>query len=265
MQGDIAARSDCPCGSGRPFDICHGAMRTAPSPSSVPASCPCGSGKPFAICHGTNDTLPPLTIVSSPTVTRQLDLACGQTRAAGHEGVDIWEGAQHRQNLCRFPWIDATTGKSFEDNSIASLRCSHFIEHIPTEYVDAAGNYVPIGTPGARDLFLAFFDECYRILVPDGNLQVLTPCARNNRAFQDPTHRRFIVMETFLYLSKTWREANKLDHYHVQCDFDPGVNFSMSVELSTRSDEVKQQKFTEAWNVIGDWDVLLKSKKPALR
>jgi SAM-dependent methyltransferase len=225
--------------------------------------CPCGSGKAFDACHGTRIPPPP-RIVSSPVVTRQLDLACGQSCLEGFEGIDLWEGAKHQQNLCRFPWIDTTTGKPFEDSSIARLHCSHFVEHVPTEYVDGAGNYVPIGTPGAKDLFLAFFDECYRILVPGGILHIVTPCARNNRAFQDPTHRRFIVGESFLYLSKTWRELTKLDHYRVDCDFDGEIAFSLNQELGIRAAEVQQQKFSEAWNVVIDWDAKLKSKKPAL-
>lgn len=201
-------------------------------------------------------TTPPQLELVAPPKTLKLDLACGQNCREGFEGVDIWDGAQHKVNLLRFPW-------PFETSSVHELHCSHFIEHIPMEFVDDSGNYVPCGTPGAKDLFFKFFDECYRILKPDAWMTVITPCARNNRAFQDPTHRRFIVAETFFYLFKSFREQNKLDHYNVTCDFAGDINPTVFAEMNARAPEVQQQKFTECWNVILDWHAKLKAVKPA--
>ena len=167
--------------------------------ATLKTPCPCGSGRPLADCHGKGaPVIAPLPVQLAPdTVTRKLDLACGQSPREGFEGVDRWEGAQHRVNLFKFPW-------PFGDSSVAELHCSHFIEHIPMIEV-----YPEDGTPvhygEGVDLFLRFFDECFRILVPGGWMEVTCPCARHNRAYQDPTHRRFIVSETFLYLSKEFR------------------------------------------------------------
>jgi len=156
-----------------------------------------------------------------------------------------------------------TEDHTFSAGGLLTHNCSHFIEHIPMEFVDDAGNYVPCGTPGAKDLFFKFFDECHRILKPDSWMTVITPCARNNRAFQDPTHRRFIVAETFFYLFKNFREQNKLDHYNVTCDFAGDINPTVFAEMNARAPEVQQQKFMEAWNVILDWHAKLKAVKPA--
>ena len=198
---------------------------------------------------------PPIKpVLVSPGVTLKLDLAAGQSPREGFEGVDIWEGAKHQVNLLRFPWPFAT-------GSVDELHCSHFIEHIPMEFVDAVGNYVPCGTPGAKDLFFRFFEECQRILKPDGWMTVITPCARNNRAFQDPTHRRFFVAESFFYLNKQWREVQKLDHYNTDVNFLGDINPSVMAEMNARAPEVQAQKFNECWNTIIDWHVKLRVVK----
>lgn len=185
-------------------------------------------------------------------VSRKLDLACGQNCRAGYEGVDRWPKAQHVVNLFRFPWPFATS-------SVAELHCSHFVEHIPMLEVDDMGEPVPFGE--GVDLFFRFFDECYRILVPGGRLDVITPCARNDRAFQDPTHRRFIVAQTFLYLAKEFRDVNKLDHYGVECDFGVSVNPIVDQALTLKHSEVAARMMTHEWNRVMDWTATLVSKK----
>jgi predicted SAM-dependent methyltransferase len=123
--------------------------------------------------------------MTSPPV--RLNLACGQVPRDGFEGVDLWSGATHQMDLLKFPW-------KWASSSVDELYSAHFVEHIPMEL-----------TPSGQDLFLAFFDECWRILKNGGVMTVVCPNARSNRAFQDPTHRRFIVGETFMYLSDEWR------------------------------------------------------------
>ncbi|MBF0556598.1 MAG: hypothetical protein HQK96_18930, partial [Nitrospirae bacterium] len=112
-----------------------------------------------------------------------------------------------------------------------------------------------------KDTLFAFFDECYRILKPDGIITIITPCARSNRGFQDPTHRRFIVSETFLYMSEEWRKINKLDHYNVSCNFGISVNHSMPTEIGLLHPEAQTRRFNENWNTIYDWMATLKSLK----
>lgn len=183
--------------------------------------------------------------------TLKLDLACGQNPKADFEGVDVCAlpGVKHVVDLQRYPW-------PWPDNSVAELHSSHYIEHIPMEMIDG------------QDAFFRFFDECYRILVPDGWMTVVCPCARSNRAFQDPTHRRFIVMETFFYLWKPWREQNGLSHYNVKCNFagdvSPGVDAAIAQELQLRHPGATgpQQRFQESWNVVLDWHAKLKAIKP---
>jgi predicted SAM-dependent methyltransferase len=199
---------------------------------------------------------PQTPVLAKPEITLKLDLACGQNIREGFEGVDMptTPGIAHGVDLTKFPW-------PWADSSVLELHSSHFVEHLPMEFVDANGNYVPCGTTGSRDLFFAFFDECHRILVPGGWMQVIVPCLRNNRAFQDPTHRRFLPAEAFLYLAKAWRDANKLDHYNVKCDFEINVSPTIPVELSVMTEEVQTNRMQNYWNQVVDLHAKLKAVK----
>lgn len=226
--------------------------------------------------------------LAKPATTLKLDLACGQNCVEGFEGVDLpGTGAhieatlaalrkkadrtpeddkrvvelekaranlKHEVNLMRFPW-------PWPDSSVLEINCSHFVEHLPMEFVDEFGNYVPCGMPGAQDLFFKFFDEVYRVLVPEGWAKIVVPCLRNNRAFQDPTHRRFLPAEAFFYLFKQFRDVNKLDHYNVRCNYDGKIEPAVTPEINARSQDVQQRMFNESWNAIVDWHVHLKAVK----
>lgn len=189
----------------------------------------------------------------------KLDLAAGQNVREGYEGVDIWEGSKHVVDLMKFPW-------PWADDSAETLHCSHFIEHIPCRTIEerdiVPGTDLEISKKLiGKDMFLAFFDECWRILKHDGKMSVICPCARNNRAFQDPTHRRFIVAETFLYLNEPFRKANKLDHYKVVCNYSVQCDPVVLAEMTVLHPEVQQRRFNESWNTILDWSANLTAVK----
>jgi len=241
-----------------------------PVPGVLVAPCPCGSGKRFCDCHGSAPMaalMPPGTLqdardyiyagraeVAPPPVTRKLDIAAGQNCREGFESVDIWPGASHVVDLQRYPW-------PFEDASVLELNCSHYIEHIPMEMVDSEG--VISSGAGSRDALFRFFDECWRILVPDGWLHVQWPSHRSDRAFQDPTHRRFPTPQTMLYMNEEWRRINKLDHYNVACNFSCNVDPVVDIALTLKHPEVAQATMQHHWNTIIDWTAKLQ-KKPRL-
>lgn len=194
-------------------------------------------------------------VVAAPQVTRKLDLACGQTPVDGFEGVDIWPGAKHVVNLMAYPW-------PFADGSVSELHCSHFCEHIPMIFVDAIGNEVPMGSSGAQEAFLRFVDECYRILAPGGTLRIIVPSGRSNRGFQDPTHRRFFVEESFAYLSAEWRKAVHLDHYNVKCNFISNVQTTVDAVLNTRHPDVAGREMRNYWNSTVDFHAICTKAPP---
>ena len=135
------------------------------------------------------------------------DLGCGNNLGGGDKsfiGVDIIKkGTQATIEwdlFHNFPWGFA------KDNSVDEIFSSHMLEHLPHG-------------DGYHDPFYQFFDEIYRILKPGGIARFVCPYYSSVRAIQDPTHMRSIGEPTFFYLSKKWRELNKLTHYPITCDF----------------------------------------------
>ena len=181
-----------------------------------------------------------------------VDLACGQNKVT-KEALNITEECQivgvdiagdcdiHHDLFNDFPY-------PFKDGTIDHVYSSHFIEHIPMEYING------------KDKLFAFIDEVYRILKVGGKATLIFPNAMSVRAFQDPTHRRFIPASTIYYFSKQWRDINKLNHYNVVCDFDFQVGELMNPNWINRSDEAKQFAAAQYWNVIDDLFFLLVKK-----
>ena len=195
-------------------------------------------------------------VVAEPTRETKLDLGCGDHCAPGYEGVDLFaEGAPHRIDLLTFPWPWATS-------SVDALRCSHFIEHVPMVYVTRGNTYELVQRQGTVDLLLAFFNECWRILKPNGTMLVVTPALQSVRAFQDPTHRRFLPPQFYPYLNVEVRKANGLDHYlGATCNFSGNANPIIPTELSLLSPEAQQRRFGESWNTVLDWHAVLTAIK----
>lgn len=187
--------------------------------------------------------------VESPVL--RLDLGCGQSPQEGHTGVDryakgavnfdLWSGE-------KWPW---------EDESVDELFSSHTIEHIEP------GNRWTTYT-GQGNLFYFFFEECWRILKPGGSFKLIWPSLKSVRAFQDPTHCRFIPMETLYYLDRNVREMNKLDHYSTQaCDFvmEHCQPVGMSVEDSKKHKDVQMGQYRKEWEWSQDHHALLRKRK----
>ena len=206
--------------------------------------------------------------VSTPTV--KLDLGCGQNPKEGFEGVDIRGGkAKHVCDLFKFPW-------PFADESIDEIHASHFCEHIPSREVEerdlathgtSYSTSNPNGGPAmearreqflGQDMLFAFVDECYRILKPEGWLEIIVPSGRSNRAFWDPTHRRFFMQETFCYFAREWRVGQGLDHYRIRANFVGDVGQTMPQEEGLRAPEVVAERFKTLWNVSADFFCKLK-------
>jgi len=206
------------------------------------------------IGRGIRDDGPKLS--PPPPAEIKLDLGCGQSPREGFEGVDIVAGpkVKHVVNLWKFPW-------PWKTDSICELFASHVIEHVPMAFISPKGEYklVPDG-PEDQDLLLRFFDECWRILKPGGKMMVVVPACGSDRAFQDPTHRRFIASNTFLYLSGHWRESQKLDHYNVKCRFKQTVD-AVPGEPASRMPEVQARMSRHYRNYISDFVANLEAVK----
>lgn len=211
----------------------------------------------------THELVPGVVPVLDPRPLK-LDLACGQVVADGYRGVDKFADVEFKVDLCsgeRWPW---------EDSSVDALRCSHFIEHIPMTDVETGQlTTAPNGLGGSMtvkvriDALVRFFNEAFRVAKPGAVFELWWPALQNVRAFMDPTHRRFIPLETMFYLSKQWRTENKLDHYlGATCDWvlTSGAPTILQKD-ALLSDVVQAQKFREAWNFAQDHTAVLRANK----
>jgi hypothetical protein len=175
----------------------------------------------------------------------RLDVACGQNKAEGFTGIDLAGDADIVHDLFSFPWPIA-------DGSVEAVRISHFVEHIP--------HYRPEW--GGVDGWWLFWNEIHRITVPGAEIIVDHPYVKNDRAFWDPTHTRFIHETTWHYLDRNWLVAQGLDHYPYTGDFEVVVLVGVGVhpDMGTRSAEVQAFGREHYWNVIADLKVTLKRR-----
>ena len=177
---------------------------------------------------------------------KKIDLACGQNKRPGFIGIDIAGDADIIHDLFRFPW-------PLEDDSVREIYCSHFIEHLPHHIFKFENT---------RDVWFMFFDEVYRICRNKAKLTFIHPYVRNDRAFWDPTHVRFISEVTWYYLDKNWRKAQGLDHYPANHDFEVTlIEAPLNDRLMTRNPEYQQLARDTWWNAVGDLTVILKARK----
>ena len=176
---------------------------------------------------------------------KKLDIACGQSKATGYKGIDISGDADITHDLFKFPW-------PIKKGSVTDIVCSHFVEHIPHYRPDWNG----------VDGWWMFFNELGRITKKGATLAFVHPYVRNDRAFWDPTHTRYIHEATWYYLDKQWRESQALDHYPVDVDFEVIAIELMGVsdEISSKSDQAQQYARNHYWNVGGDLRVILKKR-----
>jgi len=111
-----------------------------------------------------------------------LDLGCGLHKKPNCLGVDrtYLPGVDYVHDLEETPW-------PFKDGQFEALYATHLLEHI--------ANLIP------------FMNEAHRILKPGGKFEIYVPLAIDvdggihPGAFQDPTHVRFFVKESFSYFT----------------------------------------------------------------
>lgn len=163
-----------------------------------------------------------------------------------HNGVDVV------QNLFVFPWkvLENHYGK------VDKIFCSHLVEHIPHD-VQTPEDY-PLRD---HDGFYCFFFECWKLLKPTGYMEVVVPHARSNGAFQDPTHRRFLVETSFSYLNPG---ATGLPYVLPFAFNQKDLNVTVDrpwAQLIGIDDKSVQDAVKVKWNAILEFKVILQPIK----
>ena len=135
-----------------------------------------------------------------------LHLGCGNTVMMGAVNHDLQLYAPHvdvAHDLNVYPW-------PWPDNHFAVVYAIDLIEHL--------------------DSFIGFFDECWRILQPDGKVVVRTPRFNSENTFIDPTHKRGYHPESFdyldpstkwgtlygMYTARKWKKISIEDGFNIQ-------------------------------------------------
>lgn len=103
-----------------------------------------------------------------------LNLGCGRDVLSGYVNLDAvaLRGVDVVHDLDVHPW-------PFKDQEFDRVRAFDVFEHVDD----------PVG----------FMLECYRVLVPGGELLIHTSYWKTENSFTDPTHKRFCTERTFDY------------------------------------------------------------------
>lgn len=184
---------------------------------------------------------------------KKLSLGCGETKPDGWFGIDISQdapGVDLVLDLLPSPWVPWP----IKTGSVRQVECLHFVEHIP--------HWRPGWT---QDGWFLFFQEIYRVCAKNATIKIVHPYCHSGRAHWDPTHERSIHEFSWYYLSREWRQFQKLDHL----PYPVGVNFEVvTIDGSMQTDEFltrndKQQEFAREHylNVVADLGVTLKVLK----
>jgi len=105
----------------------------------------------------------------------KLNLGCSFRHLPGYVNIDI------REDVGADMVHDIETGIPYKTDTVDEVRAYDFLEHVRPE----------------RTLFV--MREIWRVLRPGGILDHLTPSTDGRGAFQDPTHRSFWNINSWLY------------------------------------------------------------------
>jgi len=213
----------------------------------------------------------------------RIDFGCGNNKKTGADqewtGVDSikFDAVDVVMNVCRPIYGNKVVGDSddgteevarvivghkpwpWADNSVTEAYAAHFVEHLD-QYQRCH-----------------FFNELWRVLVPGGTCQIVTPHWASTRAYGDPTHKWTPVSEMgWYYLKAEWRNGDEAkglganaphtDIAHnpmgYSCDFEAGWGYSMTDELAVKSQDNVVFALSNYINAAQDMSAVITATKP---
>lgn len=153
----------------------------------------------------------------------KIDIGGGTIPAPDHINLDM----HHGEGVWRRRIQD---GIPAADNSVESVRASHVLEHIP-----------------AGDERIFVFNEVWRVLVPGGTFQTITPMFFANgalvgtwHAIADPTHVSYWAYpESFMYFCEG--------------PFKPNADYGYKIWQALREEDME---------LVGGWEGRVTLRKP---
>ncbi len=99
------------------------------------------------------------------------------------------------------------------DDSVDIAVAEHVLEHI--------------GRQGETGEWFAFWEELYRVLVPDGELRFQSPLYDSVWCWADPTHTRALSPQALVYFSQdSYRSPDsRISPFRIKADFVPARPF----------------------------------------
>ena len=157
----------------------------------------------------------------------KLNLGSGPSKMDGFISVDSIKfdkvGVVHDLRVAPWP---------FEDNSVSEAVSSHFLEHLTN-----------LNDKWER---VTFFNELWRVMVPDGKLLLILPHWCSNRYYGDPTHKEPFSEMAVYYLDPEWRAGNaphtdiKWNPNGYKCHWTCGWDYTLHPEMNGRNAEYIQ-------------------------
>ena len=185
----------------------------------------------------------------------RLNLGCGFDKRKGWINADNFKECEPDVfvDIESFPW-------PFEDNSFDQILMKHVLEHVGATFAD----------------FRLVMRELYRVLKPDGVLEIHVPHFRHDTYWSDPTHVRAFTPLTFEMMSKARNDvwiAKKVNY--TMLAYALGVDFELLLATQEYDSQwiAKEQRgeitrdelriaATERWGVVRELKVRIKAIKP---
>lgn len=188
------------------------------------------------------------------TFPTKLNLGCGFDKRDGWLNVDNFVECDPDRMLEieRTPW-------DLPDDAFDEILMKHVLEHVGADFTT----------------FAAIMRELYRVLKPDGVLEIHVPHVRHDTFWSDPTHVRAFTPLTFEMMSKRrnleWVAAKAnytMLALVMKVDFEVvtmGQNYDPKWVARVQSGELKQEQLREIaalnWNVARELQVKLRAVK----
>lgn len=153
----------------------------------------------------------------------RLDVGGGHAPAPGHINIDIVKEADIVWDLNyglpkELPdgWLMKGNEEIFPVKKIIKevegIRCHQVLEHLTS--------------------IIPLLNDCYEVMQEGAVMEISTPLAGTTQAYQDPTHIRCYVPETFLYFRKDSPFAKEKSEYGITANF-----------------EILESKILDGWNL----------------
>ncbi len=129
--------------------------------------------------------------------------------------------------------------KVIKDKSVFDIYCEDCVQYVP---------------------FLALFmNECYRILIPRGQMIVVAPYWSTGLAWSDPVIINRICDLTFHHFNKEWLKKNGKGSREINCDFEiVNYRYYFDPDWDSRADEARKWALKHYINVVRQVEVTLR-------